>query len=275
MPRPTPAYAGIDVAFAKRKRLPVSVCTLEAGRLTPLPLRDCAFPPPPAGRGNVAALKPDVVSAFAHEALDYLHAIERLAGVAIRGVALDAPRAPSQGGRRACERAMDRLGISCFATPDGPAFAAIRAKVRTHLDQGGAQSRLPHANQLWMLAGFALFETLGGAYACLEVFPQASVRSLGIHGKHKSKREGLRRQFGAVAERTGWSGGEVLHAAVKAGGYGALHDRLDAFMCAWVASLPERGRKGHGRQPDDVIWVPRRTWRRRGGLRNSFEAGFT
>ncbi len=46
------AFVGIDVAFAKNKVLPVSVCIRPAGRpLDILPLR-VLFQKPPAGRGD-------------------------------------------------------------------------------------------------------------------------------------------------------------------------------------------------------------------------------
>ena len=107
-----------------------------------------------------------------------------------------------------------------------------------------------------MLAGFALFEELGEAYECLEVFPQATVRTMGIGQRHKSKKEGLRQQFEAIGTRTGWTSGEKLRTTLNHAGYGAIHARLDAFMCAWVASLwPER-LTPHGQPPGDVIWVP-------------------
>ncbi len=61
----------------------------------------------------------------------------------------------------------------------------------------------------------------------------------------------------AVAARTGWSPLELeskLNEAVP----GSRHDRLDAFMAAWVASLPRDQRRaiGDADQPDDAIWVP-------------------
>jgi hypothetical protein len=36
------------------------------------------------------------------------------------------------------------------------------------------------------------------------------------------------------------------------------NDRLDAFMAAWVASLPSERRRAFGdaTRPDDAIWVP-------------------
>jgi hypothetical protein len=149
---------------------------------------------------------------------------------------------------------MVRWGID--AQPPRGDFAAICATARAHLADGEPLNRLPHSNQLWMLVGFALFEKLERRYECLEVFPQATIRGLGIEGKHKTKREGLRRQIAAVAAHTGWVSAAPLHTALKSGGYGALHDRLDAFMCAWVASLPARRREAHGKPPRDVIWTP-------------------
>jgi hypothetical protein len=41
------AYAGIDVAFAKRKMLPVSLCFVNDGRLIPLRLACKSVPEPP------------------------------------------------------------------------------------------------------------------------------------------------------------------------------------------------------------------------------------
>jgi hypothetical protein len=50
------AFVGVDVAFANKKVLPVSVCIRPSGRaLDILPLR-VSFEKPPAGRGNVLAL---------------------------------------------------------------------------------------------------------------------------------------------------------------------------------------------------------------------------
>ena len=41
-------------------------------------------------------------------------------------------------------------------------------------------------------------------------------------------------------------------------GYGSAHDKLDAFMAAWVASLPEDDVVPCGDPPNDVIWIPKR-----------------
>ena len=88
------------------------------------------------------------------------------------------------------------------------------------------------------------------------MFPQATVRTLGIGKEHKSKEKGLQQQLEAVERRTGWTPRDDLRKALDSAGYGAVHDRLDAFMCAWVASLwPER-LTAHGQPPNDVIWVP-------------------
>jgi hypothetical protein len=64
-------------------------------------------------------------------------------------------------------------------------------------------------------------------------------------------------RLGAVAGRTGWEP-LSLEAQLKATVPGSRHDRLDAYMAAWVASLaPERRRAfGYAQQPDDSIWVP-------------------
>ena len=61
------AWVGIDVAFAKRKRLPVSVCVWEGNRLIPRPVADRDAPVPPRGQGNAAALDREAVERFAEE----------------------------------------------------------------------------------------------------------------------------------------------------------------------------------------------------------------
>jgi len=98
---------------------------------------------------------------------------------------------------------MDQQRISCFATPSRAEFEDIVARARQHLAVGGSQSRIPHANQLWMLVGFALYETLSSEYECIEVYPQATVATLGISGVHKSKRAGFEAQLVGATEATG------------------------------------------------------------------------
>lgn len=67
----TDAFVGVDVAFAKRKHLPVSICTWRDGRLVPEALRLLPFEPP-RGQGNVATLDDTWVSEFVREAVDYV-----------------------------------------------------------------------------------------------------------------------------------------------------------------------------------------------------------
>lgn len=132
------AYCGIDVAFGKRKTLPIAVCPLESGDLRPLPLRNQMLRQPPRGAGNAAALDRPRVEAFTAEALEYLRWVEHRFDVKIERIAIDAPRdyAP-EGGRRAAELAMDAKGISCFATPSRSAFERHRQRTLAHLDSGG------------------------------------------------------------------------------------------------------------------------------------------
>jgi hypothetical protein len=151
---------------------------------------------------------------------------------------------------------MDRQYISCFATPSRTGFDGIVGKARQHLTAGGAEARTPHANQLWMLVGFALFEALGGEYEVIEVYPQATVVALGISVDHKSTRAGFEAQLSGTAKATGWPDGDRA-SKLREVGYGSRHDKLDAYLSAWVASLPETQRIPRGEAPDDVIWVPR------------------
>jgi uncharacterized protein DUF429 len=252
------AFAGIDVAFARGKALPVSVRVRRAGRLEPLRLRDRQAPQPPRGRGNPEALSDAAVRDFAEATARYLHEVEKHFGVRIGRVAIDAPSDPKSLGtkRRLAELALDLRRISCITTPDEAQFIAIGARAAAHLAQGGAVARMPHANQLWMLVGFASFRRLRADWECLEVFPQATVALLGVGGIHKSKTAGLRAQLSAAAKRTGWPD-PPLPNALQPIGYGTRHDQLDAYLAAWVASLEPSDRESLGVPPADVIWVPR------------------
>jgi Protein of unknown function (DUF429) len=254
------AFPGIDVAFAKRKRLPVCLCVWENSRLIPLQLSARGVPDPPRGRGNVASIDPPTVALFADEVVDYLRFLEKHFSVSIRRIAIDAPSDPKQEclSRRQAETAMDRLRISCFTTPNASEFEKICEKVKHHLRTGGLESRLPHANQLWMLVGFALFRRLRLEWECLEVYPQATMRVLGAASVYKFSSDGLCAQLLAVSRHTGWPDPPVrqplqeLKRAVRA----PLHDGLDAYSSAWVAALDHPNLKALGCPPNDAIWVP-------------------
>ena len=252
------AFVGIDVAFAKRKRLPVSVCTWRDGRLVPEALRLLPLTPP-RGQGNVATLDETRVSEFVREAVDYVLQVCNELQLTPRRIAIDAPSAPRAEGvrRRAAEAAMDEAGISCFTTPTATEFADIREKVRGHLAGGGPENRLPHANQLWMLVGFRLFEELSKIAPCIEVFPQATARVLGAGSVHKGKVGGVEAQLAEAARDTGWPANKAADPDFSDIGFGPAHDRLDAYLSAWVAALEEGDRIPFGKPPGDVIWTPR------------------
>lgn len=254
------AFAGIDVAFAKSKRLPVCLCVWNDQRLIPLPLAAGGVPEPPRGHGNVASIDPSVVASFADESALYLRLLEKRFGVSIRRIAIDAPSDPRRDclRRRLAEIAMDQQHISCFATPSASEFEAIRVKVRDYLTAGGVESRLPHSNQLWMLVGFALFKRLRVDWECLEVFPQATMRILGANSIHKGKAGGVQAQLEAVSRQTGWPEPPVPEflETLKKVARAQLHDALDAYSSAWVAALDPEKRCALGSPPNDAIWVP-------------------
>lgn len=257
LPRPNYpiAYAGIDLAFARNKKLPLCVCTKKAGKLIPITLNNGNFPTPPVGRGNAETINKQVVKQFVDEVAFYLEEVQRIAQVSIATVAIDGPRTPGTKGRKASELALDEMNIRCFPTPTRSEFERIRGKVRQHLDAGLPLNRLPHGFQLWMLVGFALFEGLSLVYECLEVFPQATAKVLATGKVHKSRAEGLQQQIKALAKRTGWQAA-ALEKQLKVAVTGAPHDRVDAFSCAWIASLYPDQTKACGIPPDDVIWLP-------------------
>jgi hypothetical protein len=254
------AFVGIDVAFAKGKFLPICVCTWEGARLIPVPIRQADLPDVPRGAGNRGSIDPVVVAAFAKDVAQYLHAVERQFGLKIERVAIDAPSSPKADGlvRRLAEQALDCRQISCFTTPSNLEFAKKRHDVEMHLKNGGAENRMPHANQLWMLVGFALFKRLGEVWECLEVYPQATMRVLGAASIHKRKSDGVREQMRAVAQYTGWPEPftEQYPSAIKRLIRAPLHDAVDAYACAWIAALERENRTPLGLPPNDVIWVP-------------------
>lgn len=258
---PREAFAGIDVACAKNQRLPIAIVVRDAdGRARPLRLRGPGLPLPPCGAGNVRALDDAWLRGFACDVELYLSAVQAYFRIQIQRLAIDAPSDPCAPGlrRRLAEAALDARGISCFATPTEAAFEVIKTRARAHLARGGLESCLPHANQLWMLVGFALFRRLRERFECMEVYPQAIVTRLGAHRIHKSKPDGLLAQLRAFRERTGWPEADPTTSAdLAALGYGKPHDNLDACLSAWVASLPEAERTPYGVAPNDVIWVPR------------------
>ena len=124
------AFAGIDVAFAKGKKLPVCIVTKEGSRLVPIELREDQRAPIPTGKGNPALLDPNIARRFGQDVLKYLQKIERDCDLQIAAVAIDAPREYKVSDRRACERAMDQLGISCFARPCRAEFEKIKDSKR-------------------------------------------------------------------------------------------------------------------------------------------------
>lgn len=110
-----------------------------------------------------------------------------------------------------------------------------------------------------MMFGFEMFASLReeSVAEVIEVYPFAIVRALLPSCEHKSTEQGSRDQLAAVASRTGWDPSR-LEQRLKGSVSGSRHDRLDAFMAAWVASLPPGDRRTYGdaQQPDDSIWVP-------------------
>lgn len=258
---PREAYAGIDVGIAKHKRLPVVVVVRRAGRLEPLALRGRGVPKPPRGCGNAGIIEQKNRTRLVSESVTYLRAVEKHFDVRIARIAIDAPSAPRRNALtlRDAEAALDRKGIKYIQTPDRAAFKSMPERVRRHLAGGGSHSTLPCANQLWMLFGFALFDALSRAgWRCLEVYPQATVRILGSGQQHKSTLGAVVAQMTAAVNHTGWPENPGT-SALGSVAYGSLHDRFDAYLAAWVASLTDDERDPIGTPPDDVIWVPRLT----------------
>ena len=139
---------------------------------------------------------------FTEAVLAWVEKLERDKRLKVRRIAIDAPSDYCRDalGRRAAERSLDESGISCFATPTEEEFEAKVLASRKFLADGGKPSRLPNANQLWMLVGFELFRTLRRRYECIETYPQAVVRQLQCASQHKSTEQGLQSQLVEAAK---------------------------------------------------------------------------
>jgi predicted nuclease with RNAse H fold len=251
-------FIGIDVACAKAKPLPICIVKEEGDKVVPMEFREEL----PRGPGNIEITKPRPFRALAKLVAIRLAETCKEKGWHIKRVAIDAPAsAPPVGEKRLCEREMSKLGLSSFQTPDAGYWEEIKASCKQHLSQGGSLSNLPHANKVWMLYGFQLFSALRsiGDFEVVEVYPYAIVSELLPGCAHKSTKEGYNSQLTAVGSRTGWPAAD-LDKQLRSTTFGGKHDRLDAFMAAWVASLPRRKLKVHGcrESVDDSIWIPNR-----------------
>jgi hypothetical protein len=64
--------------------------------------------------------------------------------------------------------------------------------------------------------------------------------------------------FAAIALSRNWPPDSDVSSLLGIG-YGSFHDRLDAYLSAWVASLDDCDRLALGKPPNDAIWIPRLT----------------
>lgn len=253
------AYIGIDVSCAIKKRCPISICVKQDGRLVPLLLAKNKYQPP-LGFGNAATLIEENNIAYANTIKNYILDVCKQFGLTPTRIAIDAPLLPKQKHikRRLAERQLDSRKISCYATPSQSEFESIINKGKAHLKNGAEVSRLPHSNQIFMLAGFAIYQVLKNVAECIEVFPHATVKLLGVAGKHKTKENQAYVKLQAISNYTGWPSSESDWSTVKDICSGDLHDKVDAYGAAWVASLDDENRLALGEPAlNDAIYLPR------------------
>ena len=253
-------YVGIDVACSKSKRLPI--CFVRKNE--PHGLEVLEIPPDlrnqiPRGSGNIAISEKEPFVSLAREAASTIAAIALRQGWKIQRVSIDAPAGPSKADSRGSEKALLARGVSSFLTPTIVKWEEIKRVCKTHLLEGGAISRIPYANKIWMLYGFELFKALGeNDIETIETYPQAVIAGLDARCPHKSTPEGYRRQLSLVSQQTGWADFQLLERQLKLHATGGKTDRLDAYISAWVASLEADKRFAFGDQSNahDSIWVP-------------------
>ena len=255
-----PVYCGIDVACAKRKALPMCFVTVRQDRaLVPLVVPRPLLALVPRGPGNAAALDEAPFGRLAREAVRAIGAICKSMSWRLQRVAIDAPAAAPNPGPRQSEVALGRAGLSAFRTPSTGDWPGILTTCHGHIQGGGRLSYLPHANKIWMLFGFELFAACRSELGAeiLEVYPHAIARRMAPDCLHKTNKAGYQAQLAAMATATSWTPTD-LESGLKKAVSGSRHDRLDAFMAAFVASLPADKRRAYGnaQNPDDAIWVP-------------------
>ncbi|MBD3586232.1 DUF429 domain-containing protein [Salinimonas sp. HHU 13199] len=251
-------FIGIDVACAKGKHLPLVICRQEKGRLLPIPLANHQIKPP-KGLGNVLTLHDEVNMAFSNDVANYIETICDEFHLNPIRIGIDSPLHPRDNllKRRVAEQALDKAGISCYTTPSSDDFEKIKAKGIAHLEANKPIQNLPHAHQIFMLLGFALNERLSKVAECIEVYPHATVKQLGVANIHKTKKNQAECQLSAMSHCTGWPKAESDWAQVDKICLGPMHDKVDAYSAAWVASLPEQDRICFGdAQKGDAIWIP-------------------
>jgi predicted nuclease with RNAse H fold len=252
-------FVGIDVACARAKRLPICFSAKDGRRLVPLEIAADVSKGMPRGLGNAEVRQRLAFRAAAAALSDTIDSICREMGWRIVRIAIDAPAAPPLNGTRISEQALSRCGLSVFRTPDNAGWKQLREECEQHLKGGGPLNRLPHANKIWMQYGFEIFQALRAANhtEVLEVYPYSIVQEIARGCPHKTTYEGYQMQLKAISERVGWSSAD-LERQLQLTVPGSKHDRLDAFMSSWVASLPASQRRAYGSlsDPSDQIWVP-------------------
>lgn len=251
-------FIGIDVACAKGKYLPLVICSKEGGRLLPLPLANCQIKPP-RGLGNALTLHDKRNEAFASDVANYIKAVCDAFHLNPVRIGIDSPLRPRDNHlkRRAAEQALDKAGISCYTTPSADDFLGIKAKGIAHLQTDKPIQNLPHAHQIFMLLGFALNERLSNIAQCIEVYPHATVKQLGVADIHKSKGNQAELQLSAMSQYTDWPKTEDDWSQTGNICLGPMHDKVDAYSAAWVASLSEQNRICFGDAgTGDAIWIP-------------------
>jgi hypothetical protein len=252
-------FIGIDVACAKGKYLPLVICSKENGRLIPFPLANYPIKPP-RGLGNALTLHEKVNQAFANDAASYIETICDAFHLNPVRIGIDSPLRPRDNilKRRLAEQALDGSGISCYTTPSSDDFEVIKAKGIAHVQADKPIQNLPHAHQIFMLLGFALNERLSKAAECIEVYPHVTVKQLGFADIHKSKGNQAELQLSAMSHYTGWPRNNDDWEQAGNMCLGPMHDRVDAYSAAWVASLSEQERICFGDpEKGDAIWIPK------------------
>ena len=242
------AVVGIDLAVQKDKRLPV--CALVCDDAEFLELRNAQVMPP-TGPGNAALIEdPKAAMRFAHATVQYLREIEAEFDIGILRVVIDAPWAPAANDEiRPAEQKLKKLRLSYYQTPSLTDFEMIRKKRLEPASQAGA-------NQIWMLAGFQLFTQISAAgIECVETYPFAVWWALESEIHSKKSQRGMDERMRAINYFMQNSNVHITQPDLRSFCYGAMHDKIDAVMCAMIGTMDAGKRIDIGTK-QHPFWLP-------------------
>lgn len=245
-------FIGIDLSVVKSKRPSVLFMSED---LKPISVAGIKHKPP-LGIGNAGCLDTNVVSGYVRGIVDYIKQVQDILQLQIGKIAIDSPSMyrSSNVAIRSSEKELMSDGYTLYKTPTKAELSAAVKKLQAEVSKFGSIQSPYYSNLLWIIPGIQLFKELGKTYTCIETFPNAIVKQLDKNIGHKSNTEELYKQIGLFCKYLNIDK-EELQRDLQTACVGSLHDRFDAYLCAWAASLPTEKIKIYGAE-NDTIHIP-------------------